>query len=212
METLAQRVQFARERIDISRSDLARKIGVTPQAIHNLEKGITKTLKANTLLNLSQAFGVRAAWLESGQEPMLSQSNTDELPTNLRRVPLISWVQAGNWTQLSDPYLPGQAEHFEETTRAVSKNSYALEVRGDSMEPRFPEGCIIIVDPDRAALPGSFVVVRLEDVQEVTFKQLVQDAGVQYLRPLNDRYPMLQINGKATICGVVVEKVTRERF
>jgi SOS-response transcriptional repressor LexA len=75
------------------------------------------------------------------------------------------------------------------------------------MEPNFPEGSIIIVDPDQHAENGSYVVVRMDDAVEATFKQLVIDGVEKYLKPLNPRYPIMRVNGRATICGVVRQMV-----
>ena len=36
---------------------------------------------------------------------------------------------------------------------------YALRVLGDSMEPEFADGCVIIVDPGYAPRDGSYVIV-----------------------------------------------------
>ena len=38
---------------------------------------------------------------------------------------------------------------------------YALRVLGDSMEPEFPDGCVVIIDPCRAPRDGSYVVVKV---------------------------------------------------
>ena len=40
---------------------------------------------------------------------------------------------------------------------------YALRVLGDSMEPEFPEGCVVIVDPGHVAHDGSYVIVEFAD-------------------------------------------------
>lgn len=73
--------------------------------------------------------------------------------------------------------------------------------------PREVEGDTIIVGPVAEAGHGTFVVVRLDDAQEATFKQLVIDGGSRFLKPLNPRYPVVPINGNATIVGVVVQKM-----
>lgn len=101
----------------------------------------------------------------------------------------------------------GVADEWISPTKRVSERSFALQVCGDPMEPEFTEGATIIVDPERGALHGSFVVVKLEDAQEATFKQLIVDAGQKFLRPLNAHYPVMAINGNATIVGVVVAKM-----
>jgi SOS-response transcriptional repressor LexA len=119
------------------------------------------------------------------------------------RVPLISWVTAGHWREVVDNFQPGDAEQWVETTKRVGAAAFALRVRGDSMEPRCPDGATIIVDPERDAVNGSLVVVRLQDDAEATFKRLVIEGGRRFLAPLNPRYPVLEITGPAVICGVV---------
>jgi SOS-response transcriptional repressor LexA len=119
------------------------------------------------------------------------------------RLPLISWVTAGQWREVVDNFQPGDAEQWVETTKRVGRSAFALRVRGDSMEPRCPDGAIIVVDPEREAVNGSLVVVRLQDDAEATFKRLVVEGGRRFLAPLNPRYPVIEIDGPAVICGVV---------
>lgn len=126
-----------------------------------------------------------------------------------QRVPVISWVQAGEWQDVVDMYQPGDADQWISTVETSSRNAFALVVHGDSMEPEFAEGDVITVDPDRAHSSGSFVVVRNGD--QATFKQLVLDGSSVFLKPLNDRYPVKDMTGvEMRIVGVVVEK--RKRY
>lgn len=100
--------------------------------------------------------------------------------------------------------MPGVAEEWINTTERIGPNAFALYVRGDSMEPEFSEGDIILVDPAEEAASGDFVVVRLDDEAEATFKQLIIDGSRRYLKPLNPRYPIMEVTTSATICGVVL--------
>jgi len=131
--------------------------------------------------------------------------NTQPAPP-LSRVPLINWVQAGHWTDVVDTLPPGEGDRIETSYRA-RRHTFAVRVRGDSMQPRFPEGCIIVVEPDEQALPGKFVIVRQNGDSEATFKQLIQDGGTLYLKPINDRYPIMQMRDDAVIVGVVKQMV-----
>lgn len=130
----------------------------------------------------------------------------DEFRVVKNRVPLISWVQAGDWSEIVDNFEPGQADEWIDAPFHTNANTYALRIRGDSMEPEFVHDDIIIVDPHKRAENGSYIVARLEDETESTFKQLQIDGSRQYLKPLNPRYPVLQVNGNMTICGVVRAK------
>lgn len=114
---------------------------------------------------------------------------------------MISWVQAGNYQEVVDNLQPGQGERID-TTIPVNRYTFALRVVGDSMEPDFPQGSIIIVEPDMQPDPGDYVVVRNGE-NEATFKQLIKDGPEWFLKPLNPRYPIKQLPKDAVICGVV---------
>ncbi|RXN90637.1 hypothetical protein C7R54_12940 [Achromobacter aloeverae] len=125
------------------------------------------------------------------------------------QVPLISWVQAGALTEVIDNFAPGDGDAWHACPRRHGPHTFALRVRGISMEPKFQDGDIIFVDPDVAAEHGRNVVVRFEDSKEATFKQLLIEGGHQYLRALNPDWPgprLIEIDASATICGVVIGK------
>lgn len=124
-------------------------------------------------------------------------------------VPLISWVQAGGRREADDPYQPGDAEQWLDTTATRCEHAFALTVHGDSMEPEFVEGDIIIVDPERDPVSGSYIIAK--NGAEATFKQFVMDGQSVFLKPLNERYPIRDMTGiEFRIVGVVVEK--RKRY
>lgn len=68
----------------------------------------------------------------------------------------------------------------------------------------YPSDAIIFVDPDRAgsARNGDLVIATVAGTDEVTFKMLVKDAGVSYLRPLNPAY--LPITQEFRVIGKVI--------
>lgn len=73
------------------------------------------------------------------------------------------------------------------------------------MEPEFYEGEVIVIDPTRAASHNDFSVVRV-DGGPVTLKQLILMGRKKYLKPLNQRYPVVEVHGELITCGVVVSK------
>lgn len=128
--------------------------------------------------------------------------NTVTGPDVKGKAPLISWVSAGRYCSTVDLNEPGIAEDWIDTTVPVKKHTYALRVVGDSMEPLFPEGTIIIVEPELEATPGDYVIAR-NDQHEATFKQLIKDGPDWFLSPLNPRYPLKPFTDKDEICGVI---------
>lgn len=206
-------IRKLRERSGLSQSELARQVGVRPQSVQQWEDPEGTSPRRKLWPKLTQALGATEYELLKGPDAgdrfrvAETRGTPYDVIDQVAYVPLISWVQAGAWQEAADPYQPGDCERMVAVTRNVSETAFALRVRGDSMEPRFPEGSIIVVDPDREPENGSFVVVRMEEQAEVTFKQLVIDAGVRMLKPLNERYPIMEINGHATVVGVVRQLV-----
>ena len=125
--------------------------------------------------------------------------------------PLISWVQAAEWTEIAGDFSLEDAEDVWPCPIQCGRNTFVLRVHGESMEPKFQRGDLIFVDPQIAAVSGCYVVVRLENSHEATFKQLIVEDGRQYLKALNPDWPRrtIRLNSKATICGVVVFKGQR---
>ncbi len=124
-----------------------------------------------------------------------------------RRVPIISPLHAKDAAEeVHHSLYKMQPQGWITVTASVGQRAYALTVIGDSMEPKFPEGVTIIVDPDVRPVQGSFVVALLRDTDQVTFKQFVID-GRHYLKPLNPRYPIMEIDDHVALCGVVKQMI-----
>lgn len=210
--------EVAREAGLAAPADLSRKMNKSLQVLKNWEgRGISK----EGLLDAQSFFGVRAEWLKSGQgarymsdvaskgQKQASDANVEpiELPRAMD-VPLISWVQAGAWGEIVDNFAPGDAEEWMICPKRHGPHTFGLRVRGVSMASRYNDGDIIFVDPDASADHGKNVVVRLENEKEATFKQLVIEDGRKFLRALNPEWTprIMEINERATICGVVIGK------
>lgn len=204
--SIGNRIKKARKRAGITQPELAKKCGWESQSrISMYERGVREPSYSD-LRSLSRALGASIHWLLDGQAEISVKPN-DKAPTQM--VPLINWVQAGSWQEVSLQCLNESEWEYVSTGLNAGPRSFALVVRGDSMEPEFIEGTQIIVDPDYEANNGSFIVALLDNDQSATFKQLIMDAGRSYLKPLNPRYPIIEINAPITICGVVREQSKR---
>lgn len=240
MKSLADRVSAALKHAGISQADLARACKISAVSVNNWLSGETRSLKAATAIAAAEALGVNLIWLSFGRGEMVDRhdANTDPnppqqpahptaIPGHLSNigpgpdirgaVPLISWVQAGDWCGIVDNFAPGDAEEWLPCPVPHGPRTYVLRVRGESMwnphvRPSFADGDLIFVDPDKDAIHGSMVIVRLDDKHEATFKRLVIEGDQRYLRAINPAWPepIIQINGNAaTICGVVILKAER---
>ena len=81
---------------------------------------------------------------------------------------------------------------------------FALMVLGDSMEPEFVEGEVILIEPEGLATDGSFVLAKLDG--EWIFRQLVRHGAGWRLQALNPAYPAADISGLDAVKGVIIQK------
>ena len=201
METVGQRIKALRRITKTSQKELGKFCGVSDVAVGYWEKDINVP-GGESLANLAKYFNTSIDYILYGTE---FEGN---LITKMRRIPVISWVQAGQFTECKAAEVFSEVDKWVETSLRIGDNSFALEVKGDSMTnpnglPTIPEGATVIVDPDAEPLNGKIVVARLDGTNEATVKKLVIDGPQKFLVPLNPRYPNISINGNCLIIGVV---------
>lgn len=127
-------------------------------------------------------------------------------PAALRRVPVIGYAQAGAEGYFDDAGYPAGSGWDElEFPHVTDEHAYALEISGDSMEPVYRDGDIIIVAPSASLRRGDRVVVRTR-AGEVMAKQLSrQTANRVELMSLNRAHPdrSLAMNEVSWIARIV---------
>ncbi len=107
-----------------------------------------------------------------------------------RRVPLIGFAQAGGEGYFDDGGYPVGGSWDEVSLPEIADpNAYALEISGDSMEPVFRDGDLVIVSPAAPIRRGDRVVVRTRK-GEVMAKQLQRRSARRVeLLSLNPAHP-----------------------
>jgi transcriptional regulator with XRE-family HTH domain len=93
------------------------------------------------------------------------------------------------------------------TSCAVSKNAFALKMKDDSMLPLFPEGVILIFDPDRLPKNNSYVIAHIHDYEHVIFKQLLIDEPFRYITSINPLFKdnIIKLEPDDKIIAVLVQ-------
>ena len=130
-------------------------------------------------------------------------------PSRYYEYPEVSWVQAGVACEAMDLFNVGDFEAVHPSDAWAGPNGFWLKVRGPSMTSTngmsFSEGMIILVAPGGDVESGQYVVAKLIDTNEATFKQLIRDAGKAYLKPLNPAFPTVEVDNTWTVVGRVVD-------
>ncbi|MDO6525421.1 LexA family transcriptional regulator [Motilimonas sp. 1_MG-2023] len=199
-----------RKELGLTQAETARAVGVSRVSIGQWEKGETSP-KGENLHSLAKVLKCDPGWLLNGQgSPLPEGFDKNVAPVHQLlhgAFPLISWVQAGDWSDISLTAVH-EADHYPCPVKC-SKNTFLLKVMGRSMSPVFNEGELIFVDPEVQAVDGKYVVARLEDENQATFKQLIIEDGHKFLQAANPNWPtpIQPINGNCTIVGVVISSM-----
>lgn len=104
-------------------------------------------------------------------------------------------------------------ENRDDSIETDIKCDCALELKGKSMEPDYPDGSILLINRQPSLEQGELgIIFILRDaiVTEVTFKRFYQDGSKVTLRSLNSNYPSQEYNAiDIMIYGKVVGKAVQ---
>ncbi|GJB82483.1 LexA family protein [Pseudomonas sp. s4] len=193
---------------------ISKMIGVTPKAASKWLNGESMPGGAK-MLALATALKVRVEWLEYGKGGMTDETsgfdaNVEPTPGPVRyyEYPEISWVQAGMPMEAVEISNVALCEVHPSDAWA-GPNGFWLKVKGPSMTSpsgmSFPEGMVILVAPGFDVESSQFVVAKMIDTNEATFKQFIWDSGRAFLKPLNPSFPTVEMDGEWVLVGRVVD-------
>jgi phage repressor protein C with HTH and peptisase S24 domain len=172
-------------RAGLSASGLAKKAGLDPTTF-NKSKRITPDGRqrwpstesvAKSLAATGTSIDTFVQLIEGGGRPAAES------------VPLIGFAQAGAGGYFDDGGFPVGKGWDEIPFPAVpDENAYALEISGDSMEPAYRDGAVIIVSPAASIRRGDRVVVKTRE-GEVMVKELKRRSAKSIeLRSVNPQH------------------------
>ncbi len=170
------------EQAKLSASGLAKSAGLDPTTF-NKSKRVTAAGRARwpSTESISKALTATGTTLQNFVA-LVEGSGT--VPP--RAVPLLGFAEAGAGGYFDDGGFPAGAGWDEIAFPALSdEHAYALEVSGQSMEPAYRDGDIVIVSPAAPIRRGDRVVVKTRS-GEVMAKELKrQTAKSVELKSLN---------------------------
>lgn len=122
-------------------------------------------------------------------------------------IPLINKVTAGYPGSFTDLGYPARvADEYIRAPDVHDPDAFAARVVGDSMEPAYREGDIVVFSPGRVVESGMDCFVRLEPDSETTFKRVYFEAGddgseMIRIQPINNAYGAMVV-GREEVAGL----------
>ncbi|MFG0329297.1 MAG: XRE family transcriptional regulator [Phycisphaerales bacterium] len=174
----------------------ARWASTPPEVRERVEAMEARDRRARALAkSLLEAGRDLDALLANGELRRLveDQAANIDAPTPLRySIPVINQVAAGYPRHFTDLDYPARvADEYIGCPDVADPQAFAARVVGDSMEPDYREGDLVVFSPDAATPDGADCFVRLEPDHETTFKRVYfegADRGLIRLQPLNPTY------------------------
>ena len=203
------------ERYELTASGLARKSGLDPTSFNKSKRftsggrerwpsteSVSKALKA-TEASVSEFMQLVEESAPGGGKGALGKVRYDI--HRQQNIPLLGFAQAGAGGFFDDGGFPaGQGWDEINFPRGEQDSVYALEVSGDSMEPLYREGDIIIVAPSAGVRKGDRVVVKTTDgevMAKILERKSARQVELKSFNPTHDdrSLPLSQVEWMARI-------------
>lgn len=192
----------------LTQAQFARQFSVATGTIAMWETG-KREPDFSTMQRLADFFAVSVDYLlgRTDDADVFIDWNHGRAGREARRIPIIGRVQAGIPVEAVEDFLG--YEEFSGPSGS-EEDFFALEVRGDSMEPKISSGDVVIVRKQNDCDTGDLAVVLVSD-GDATVKRIKKSAAGITLIPNNPAFePMFFSNEEieslpVSILGKVVE-------
>lgn len=174
------------DRAGLSASGLAKRAGLDPTTFNKSKRitpdGRPRWPSTESIAKILAATGTTVDVFVN----LIADSARGAAPS----VPLIGFAQAGSGGYFDDAGFPVGSGWDEIAFPAVDdEHAYALEISGDSMQPAYRDGDVILVSPAAPIRRGDRVVVKTRE-GEVMAKELKRrTARTVELKSLNQEHP-----------------------
>lgn len=211
--SLGIRLKQARLKKKLTQEELAEVVGIKQQAVQRIEAGKVKS--TSYVVQLSQALNVSPEWLALGDEHPQEITKAEPAPTSNTKqcihAPLLKWHDLDLVQQL--PLTESNHTKIPLFDRICNK-CFVLQIKDNSMlgntpgAPSFQPNDYIIIDTSAESKNGDFVIARLDNSSQMTFRQLVSGPNGRQLAALNAQYSNILVASNVEILGTVILRYT----
>jgi len=177
-KTIGTNLARLRKMKNLTLEGLAELASTTASCLSSIENG-KKGLGPRLLVKLCNALKVDA-------------SEFTRVPHDIRKVlppsgeiAVISMCEGGNSGFHESPYPNGGGfKYIKRPYDVIDPGAYAVEIRGNSMTPRYEEGEMVIASPEKEVHSGDYVVVQMVN-GEIAIKRIKFHNGMVILSSVN---------------------------
>lgn len=202
METIGLNIRLLLAAKGMRQKELANRLGVSETAVGKWVRG--NGVSNENLPLVAKALGVSTAQLLERHHPVVGftaivaedeghqakkQMTYEVSDSALKKVPIVGTAKAGNNGFYDmDNTMDGYIEAI-----SSDSDSFAIQVKGDSMEPAIRSGWYVWCEPSRPLVPGEFCWVALKSGERLLKELLFERPDMVALSSINPDYQRLNI-------------------
>lgn len=176
----------------ISKSELARRSGLKEDRVRKwLSENLVEPIKqprGDAIERLADVLGVDAIWLRHGLT-FERHEDSDRLLSLLQSAPVVTLTLLSTLKTFDDLDALIKAGPPFSSSRRFGPRCFLVPVEDDSMAPRYPQGTVLVVDPDAPPIPGKCVVANVIGHGAVCRRVRTADGKKLELHPENPDSP-----------------------
>lgn len=180
---VAQKIKYYRKLKRITQKELGEKIGVKHNTISSYENGINQP-EQDLLFKIADALDVSINDLfpPTNYEPTNMKPATSD---DMVRIPVIGTIACGD-PILADENIIGYRYHLKD--RLPKGQTFYLTAKGDSMEPKIPNGSDVLIRLQEDVEDGEIAAVLVNGDTEATLKRVKKQGDIVMLVAENNAY------------------------
>lgn len=185
MSTKGSRIKEAREKIGMSQTDMADRIGVSKQTLYKYENDIITNIPSDKIEEISALTGVSPAYIMGWET---NQLTSEVIKLQTKNLPILGSVACGN--PIFDP-----SDGVQIKVPSSFHADFGLYARGDSMiGADIHDGDLVFFTQQPSVENGQIAAVFIDD--EVTLKRVYYQQGERLvLQAENSSVPPIIIEG-----------------
>lgn len=193
----------AKEEKGMSISEIARQLGMAKSAISRYFNR-TREFPLDRIDDIAQIFNLEASYILGFKHP----STRSESAISFVQVPILGEIACGE---------PIDAEENISEYRSVAKDRlpsgkvFYLQAKGNSMEPRIPNGSYVLCREQPDVENGEIAAVLVNGDEEATLKKVIKQNDMILLQALNEEYApyIVDSSNPARIIGKAIQVETK---
>jgi SOS-response transcriptional repressor LexA len=193
---------------NLNTSQLARDTELPQQTLQRIVSGASPRPHGKTLKPIADFFEVSLEQLK-GESPLPENVANIELPVlsrpKAKEIPVLGWTDISAHIKSENSDL---ITGYIYASPSFSAHALAVNLPDSSMEPYFPKGSLLILDPEKVPTDRCFVLVDITESNTIIFRQYLLDGENSYLKALNpdlNTFPMRILSKEDKVFGVMIE-------